>query len=232
LTTVRIDERFHGPPDSGNGGYVCGLVAGALGGSGCTVTLHKPPPLGRELELTATPSGAELRDGTDLVASAIVEEAALSDEPAPPTLAAARAAEPHFVGHQHHRFPSCFVCGPERGPGEGLSIFAGPVDQARVAASWTPGADLADEDGRVRREFLWAAMDCPGYFAVEQAAGLALLGRMNAVILEDARAAEALVVTGWAIASEGRKHQVGTALHRPGGELVATARATWITLRG
>jgi hypothetical protein len=133
------------------------------------------------------------------------------------------------VGHHRHRFPSCFVCGPERGPGDGLTIYPGDVG-AQVTATWTPGSDLADAGGNVHREFLWAALDCPGYFAVEAIAGLAVLGRMTAGIDRDVPAGEPLIVTGWAIASEGRKHHVGTALHDSAGGLVAAARSTWITI--
>ena len=225
---LRIDPRFHGPPDSGNGGYVSGLVAGALGGSGVTVTLHRPPPLDRLLDLRTVDGNAELLDGGLRVASATLEPFEL-EIPTPPRSDEARAAQSGYIGHIRHRFPSCFVCGPEREAGDGLAIYPGPVG-GQVAASWTPGNDLADADGQVRREFLWAALDCPGYFAVEVAAGLALLGRMAARIAHDARAGEPLIVTGWTIAGEGRKHHVGTALHDPGGALVACARSTWITI--
>ena len=224
---LRIDRRFRGPPDSGNGGYVAGLVAGALGGS-CTVTLHRPPPLDRPLELRDTANGAELVEGDARIASALAADLAL-DIPPPPALAAARAAEQAYAGHRHHHYPCCFVCGPERAPGDGLAIFPGALG-GQVAASWTPGADLASADGQVRPEFLWAALDCPGYWSAEQAAGLALLGRMAARIDRPVRAGEPLVVTGWHVASEGRKHHVGTALHRPDGTLVACARSTWITV--
>jgi hypothetical protein len=37
---IRIDRRFRGPPDSGNGGFVAGLLSTALGGSGVEVTLR------------------------------------------------------------------------------------------------------------------------------------------------------------------------------------------------
>ena len=40
--TIRIDRRFCGPPDSGNGGYVAGLLARELGGSDVPVTLRLP----------------------------------------------------------------------------------------------------------------------------------------------------------------------------------------------
>jgi hypothetical protein len=225
---LRIDRRFHGPPDSGNGGYVAGLVAQALGASDCTVTLHRPPPLDRSLDLRSTSEMAELLDGERLIASAVRAKLAL-EVPAVPPLADARAAEERFVGHNHHRFPSCFVCGPQREPGDGLAIYPGDVG-ACVAATWTPRADLAADEALVGPEFLWAALDCPGYWSVEESAGLALLGRMTAKVSRDVAIAEPLIVTGWPIASEGRKHHVGTALHQPDGALVACARSTWITV--
>jgi len=43
---VTIDRRFRGPSDSGNGGYVCGVVAALVGGP-AEVTLRSPPPLDR-----------------------------------------------------------------------------------------------------------------------------------------------------------------------------------------
>jgi hypothetical protein len=42
--TLLIAGRFNGPPNSGNGGYCCGLLANYLGGS-ATVRLSNPPPL-------------------------------------------------------------------------------------------------------------------------------------------------------------------------------------------
>jgi hypothetical protein len=224
---LHIGQRFHGPADSGNGGYVAGLVAGALGGSNCTVTLHRPPPLVRELELRTTPEGAELLDGDQRIASAIAADLEI-EVPAPPNVDDARAAEERYVGHLRHHYPTCFVCGPRRDPHDGLAIYPGDVD-GQVAAEWTPGADLASADGIVRREFLWAALDCPGYWSAEEAAGVALLGRITARVDQDVPAGEPLIVTGWPIASEGRKHHVGTALHLPDGTLVACARSTWIT---
>jgi hypothetical protein len=53
---------------------------------------------------------------------------------------------------------------------------------------------------------------------------------MTAKVSRDVAIAEPLIVTGWPIASEGRKHHVGTALHQPDGALVACARSTWITV--
>lgn len=231
MATVRIERRFRGPPTTGNGGYVAGLVAAALGGSDCTVTLKAPPPLDRDLTLTTEDPIASLAEDDSIVVTASREKVDIQ-VPSPPTLAEAKDAEPRFSGHSHHIFPGCFVCGPERESGDGMRIFPGQLHDSehRVAATWTPDETMADANGHVRPEFLWAALDCPGYFATEDAAGLALLGKMSAVVHRTAPVGEPLIVTGWPIESEGRKHRVGSALHNADGELVAAASATWITL--
>ena len=60
MPSITIDPRFCGPPNSGNGGFVCGLVAEHIGRS-AEVTLRAPPPLGRQLSIVAgTDGGAEL----------------------------------------------------------------------------------------------------------------------------------------------------------------------------
>ena len=232
MTTMRIHRRFRGPPETGNGGYVAGIVAAALGGSECVVTLKAPPPLDQNLTLTTEPDSAALLQDDRVLVTASSEPVEV-DVPPPPTIDEARNAEPRFIGHSHHVFPGCFVCGPERQEGDGMRIFPGQLhDSARqVAATWTPDDSVADEQGVVRTEFLWAALDCPGYFAAEADAGLALLGRMSAVIHRPVHAGESLVVTGWPIGSDGRKHRVGSALHDSEGKLVAAASAIWITLK-
>lgn len=233
MTTVRIERRYRGPNDSGNGGYVAGIVAAALGGSNCTVTLLSPPPLERDLTLTTKDAVATLSDSDTIVVTATSEPVEI-EVPAPPTFEAARDSEPLFTGLSHHIFPGCFVCGPDRHSGDGMRIFPGDVGDSanQVAATWIPDESLADESGMVRPEFLWAALDCPGYFAAEERAGMALLGRMSATIHRPVRAGEKLVVTGWPIDSSGRKHRVGSAIHDDDGKLVAAAAATWITVAG
>ena len=231
MAKVRIERRFRGPPTTGNGGYVAGLVAAALGGSECTVTLKAPPPLDRDLVLTTDDAMASLIEDDSIIVTASREKVDI-EVPPPPTLAQALDAEPRFSGHSHHIFPGCFVCGPDRENGDGMRIFPGQLHDTarRVAATWTPDETVGDDQGDVRPEFLWAALDCPGYFAAEDAAGLALLGKMSAVVHRKAHVGEPLIVTGWPIESEGRKHRVGSALHNANGELVAAASATWITL--
>ena len=225
---ARIDPRFCGPPDSGNGGYSCGLLAQALGGSDVEVTLKLPPPLDRDLRIDAHGEEAELSDGDTLIATARRQIVAL-DVPLPPTLDEARAAEARYTGQRNHLFPTCFVCGPDRPAGDGLCIFPGSSG-AGVAAVWTPDPSLVDADGKVKSEFVWAALDCPGFFAVEEAASPAVLGRFAVHIVDPTVRRQPLIVTGWPIASTGRKHRAGTALHTVDGRLLAFGDALWITL--
>ena len=105
--TVRqiiIDTRFNGPPDSGNGGYVCGLIANAVDGP-ANCTLRKPPPLGRELTLQTSEQGkAVLRDGDTVIGEAISEPLTLA-LPEPPSFDEAVQASAHYVGFQGAHLP-------------------------------------------------------------------------------------------------------------------------------
>lgn len=68
--TVIINRRFNGPTNSGNGGYVCGLLAKHIEGS-AEVTLRKPPLLARPLAIEhASDDQIILKDGLDIVAEA------------------------------------------------------------------------------------------------------------------------------------------------------------------
>lgn len=230
---LRIDRRFRGPSASGNGGYVAGLLARELGGESCSVSLRRPPPLDRELHLRRQTDTVALFDGEELIAVAAAETVNV-EAPAAPTLAAARAASRRFAGLTDHLVPECFVCGTDRPDGDGLRIFPGPLEaepDGQVAAEWVPQADLADGEGHVATEFLWAALDCAGFFALHGRSGPAVLGRLAARLARPVPAGAPLVVTGWAIRSDGRKHSVGTALHDSAGALLAAAEGTWIALR-
>jgi hypothetical protein len=230
--TVVIDHRYCGPHDSGNGGYVCGLLAAQIPGS-AEVTLRKPPPLGKTLSVKQAENGKWLlSDGDELVAEATEAFLDIAIPPAPDFQQATLAAE-GFRAFQDHVFRRCFVCGPDRRPGDGLRIFAGPVaGSAVVAAPWVPDPSLAGEDGAVRHEHLWAALDCPGYFALGFPDNPAcLLGRMTAAVDSGIRPEDRCVVIGWKIDQEGRKYHSGTALFGPDGQLHGRARSTWIRLK-
>lgn len=228
MTTVVVDRRFRGPSGSANGGYFAGLVA-RHAKSTVTVRLLRPPPLDEPLEIEGEgdllvvqhPGGpvAETRPGTLALRC-----------PAPPDYAAALNASRHYAGFAHHEFPECFVCGPQRARGDGLRIFTGPCDDERVAAPWVPGDGVIAGDGKVAAEFMWAALDCPGYFAWGGSAPM-LLGEFTAHIDRRVHASEACVIVGWRLGESGRKRLTGTALYDEDGDVCARAIATWIAPR-
>jgi hypothetical protein len=237
---IRIDRRFCGPPDSGNGGYTCGLVAAHVDGP-AEVTLRLPPPL--EIPLTvASGDGGSVRvlDGDALVAEGIRrgEEDLAIDVPEAVSVADAERAAATSQLHEHpeeHPFPTCFVCGPQRSPDDGLHVLVGPVAGRGVAAdTWTPATDLAGADGVVRPEFVWAALDCSGgvgsWLADPIDGNPFVLGRMSVTIDGPVRAGAPHSVVGWRAARDGRKVTAGSAIFTGDGVLVATSLATWIQL--
>jgi hypothetical protein len=227
---VTIDRRFCGPPDSGNGGYTCGLVADALPGV-VAVTLRRPPPLDRELQLVRSPDGVALLAGDATVAEGC--RADLSLEPPPcPGLAVAAEASTRYHGLEQHAFPSCFVCGTGRQPGDGLRIFAGDTGaDGMVAGIWKPGSDLADDHGQVRPEFVWAALDCPGAWAwLPELERPLVLGRLTASLDRPVQAGRFYIIGGWRLGRQGRKHESGTAVWSADGTVCARAQATWIEI--
>jgi hypothetical protein len=228
-TELTIARRYNGPPDSGNGGYVCGAFAVATGDDVC-VRLLAPPPLDRTMTVAslAGDGNYQLRDGERPVATA--RRASLDLEvPAAPAYVQAVWASQHYVGFHQHAFPDCFVCGPHRRRGDGLRIFPGLLDSGIVAAPWLPADDLEAADGKVAVEFHWAALDCPGYFAaIAEVPRTMVLGEMQAHVDRRVRVGDSCTVIGWRLGNEGRKHYAGTAIFDGEGELCARARATWI----
>lgn len=193
------------------------------------VTLKQPAPLDVDLRAEVEGDRARLLHGEQELAIAESTKVVI-EVPDPPTMSEAEAAETRF-DKAAHIYPGCFVCGPGREKGDGWRIFPGPIAEGRVAAAWTPAVEFSGADRIVRPEFVWAALDCPGYFAVQAAAGLALLGRMAVAIHHPVPADLPLLVQGWAIGSEGRKHRAGTALHDAEGRLLAAAEQVWISLK-
>src|SRR4051812_35107072 len=235
---LTIDPRFNGPPDSGNGGYTCGRLARFVDAEAAEVTLRLPPPIGRALEVEHDGDGVVLRDGDAVVAEARPTEVA-ADAPSPVDAGEATAAaiDSPFLEADVHPFPTCFVCGPRRTPGDGLCIYVGPVAQRDVfAAPWTPDPGLAGDGGELPEEIVWAALDCPtsapvaNDWSVEGALPI-VLARLAVRVLEPVRAGEPHTIVSWPVALDGRKRHAGAALHSADGELLAVARALWIELK-
>jgi hypothetical protein len=88
-----------------------------------------------------------------------------------------------------------------------------------------------DDDGHVRPELIWAALDCPSGFAAMADGAISILGRMTAEITRRPPVGTPLVVVSWLIDIDGRKQHAASALYDPDGAVVGVARATWIELR-
>ncbi|HYM43461.1 MAG TPA: hypothetical protein VET46_11935 [Steroidobacteraceae bacterium] len=231
MKTLTIAARFCGPASSSNGGYFAGRVA-ALATRTVTVRLLKPPPLDTELSVEELEGGAlRVLAGAEPVGEAQPALLTLDVRPVPDYLEAVEASR-HYAGFRYHRFPTCFVCGTQRVRGDGMRIFAGPVgDRGIVAAPWVPDASLDAGDGKVHAEFMSAALDCPGYYAVAPDDRMMLLAAFTAHVDRRVHVGESCTVVGWAIGSSGRKHEAGTALFDGKGELCGRARALWIEPR-
>jgi hypothetical protein len=137
------------------------------------------------------------------------------------SFADALAAGDHYAGLNGHPFPTCFSCGIERDPSDALCLRPGPVRGDLHAAAWVPRESTS--------EIVWAALDCPGAWALGVGGRPMVLGTMTAWVDRLPSVGDEHVVVAWAIGSEGRKHQCGTALYA-GEELLAHAEATWIAV--
>ena len=231
MQCLTIDERFCGPPEMGNGGYVAGLLAATLSAQAAEITLRSSVPLMRALQVRADEAGRViLMDGATVVAEARAVPPPKDQPPATPTHQEAVRASRQYVGFRQHGFPRCFVCGPERP--DGLRIFPGSL-QGRsdvVAAPWVPDNSLA-EGPCIRPEFIWAALDCTGAFAcMGERLRPMLLGRITGQLTGKIGVGERCVVTGWCVSSEGRKHVAGTAVWNARGELRGVATSIWFDL--
>jgi hypothetical protein len=222
-----IPRRFCGPPNSANGGWTCGTLAGHVDAPTVEVTLRRPPPL--EVPM-AVDEGRLVQDGEVVAEGRAV--APLDVEPAVVSRAAAIEAVDGFLGWTEHAFPGCFTCGPDREPGDALRLLTGPVagQPGVVAAPFDPPPDLTLPDGTVDSRVLWAALDCPGAWALGMGGQARVLGRLTAELRRPVPADAPLLVTGRADGEEGRKGFGVSAVLDDRGEVYAVARSVWLTL--
>jgi hypothetical protein len=232
-SVVVIDERFNGPPGWANGGYACGRLADHLGGV-AEVTLRRPVPLATPLDVAPSDDGGRaLTHGTQLVAEAFPTSVDLA-VPEPVALGDAESATKAYPGFTLESMFPCFVCGPQRLEGDGFRVFPSPVPgRDVVAAPWIPDAAIADADGNISPEFVWAVLDCTGTWATMVYLGLQLppLGRQATRIISVPRGGESCVAVGWPIKREGRKAHGAAAVFSESGDLLALSRVTCIEPR-
>lgn len=246
VTELIVPHRFRGPPTSGNGGWTAGALA-ALDRADCPdnrvdtwpaieVSLRQPPPLDTPM-LVSTEDGVVTATFGGSVIAAARRADATPLEVDVVTAEEARAAESAYPGLRFHPFPTCFACGTEREEGDGLRIFPGPVDDDRVAATWTPHPSLAedfhtyvDEVPRASLATAWSALDCIGGWAGDLTERLMVLGRMTARVETLPVIGEEHVVVGAARGRDGRKTFTAATLYDADARVVATAEHVWIAV--
>jgi len=220
---ITLPRRYRGPVASANGGYACGRLAAFVDADDVEVTLRLPPPLERPLEVVRDAGVVQLLDGDALVAEARGAVAEVTPQ-APVSHEEAEAARARHVRGWSLDFGECFVCGVRD---DGLEIRVGPV-AGREPLHAAPIA--LDEPAR---EIVWAAIDCPGAYAVgAEGRGDVVLGRMTAHLGRVPEVGEPCVVAAWPLGEDGRKLHAGTALFAADGELLAIAHQVWVAPRG
>ncbi len=241
MQSITIERRFRGPPNSANGGYVCGLLAKGMD-RGAEITLRAPPPLDTPLHLLAGADGSiQLLGSGKLLATGRAVSIEVPDAPAVDFDDAEQATRRTPYDEHNHTLPTCFVCGPGRAHGNGLRIHAGPAPRSKqakagvFAAPWIPHSNFAAGDGRIAQEFVWAALDCPTGYACVGARHLGmngdeaiLLGRMGARVDDRPFSGDRCVVVAWPTGREGRKLFACGVLLGSGGRPLAVARTTWL----
>lgn len=217
-------RRFRGPLTSANGGYACGRLAAFVDADAVEVTLRLPPPLERQLEVREDADAVVLVGGGAVVAEA--RPGSVDGEvPEPVSVEEAEVAASRHVRIGSPAFRECFTCGI-RAEDDGLGVYVGPVAGCSQlqAAPWSPRES--------EPEIVWAAIDCPGAYAVGVAGrGEIVLGRMAARVLRLPVPGRRCVVMSWPRGEEGRKLFAGTALFDEEGELLAVSKQTWIEPR-
>lgn len=259
MNALVVPARFCGPARSGNGGWTAGALA-AYAGHDCedpttadqvahherrlptiAVSLRRPPPLDTALAVHEDDGWCIARsegpDGAEVARAQVVEQELREVAPVP--FAEARAAQATYAGLDAHPFPTCFVCGTGRD--DGLRIFPGRVSDhdgaVRVAATWTPAADVAedwhayvDDTRRASLPVTWSALDCIGAWAGDLSERLMVLARMTARIDALPVVGEEHVVVGAARGQDGRKTLTASTLYDARGQVVGVAEHLWITV--
>lgn len=232
--TLTIPAHFNGPPDSGNGGYTCGRMAQLVDAESAEVSLRSPPPLERPLEVVRDGRRVELRDGDTLVAEAAPAELLVDVPDALPfdeVEAAQREGRARWASG--HPFPTCVVCGPERGDGFGIHPAPLPGRGRLYGATWTPGELDGDGEGWVRPELVWAALDCPTSAPVANfgAGPACVLASLTARLGCPVSVGEPHTILSWGLELDGRKRRSAAALYDSAGTFTCASRALWIELR-
>ncbi len=239
---MRIDSRFCGPPNSGNGGYTAGRVASLIRGPAEVDSASSASA--RDRTGSRGPGRGAVLRGSDgnVIAEGVPHELEL-DVPVAVSWEQAQHATSHYIGFRDHplsrllRVRSSPRCGARTRSRSFPGAMRDSAGRSVVAAPFRPPAELADEAGLLEPEFVWAALDCPSWFGHAAFAANVpkiLLGRLAVRITRRPRAGvdgERCVVMGWGLGQQGRRITCGSALYDEQGECLARGKAVWIELK-
>ena len=229
---VTIPDRYNGPPNSGNGGYVAGILAKYLSTSISQIKLFSPPPLNAALNIIKNDVKVSLYHDSKLIAEGTPSSLDLQ-VPYIPTQVEAKECSVRYPGFERHAFPRCYVCGPDRAIHDGLRLFTGvSLDKRYVAAPFDTYDQLYDNEDKLKTEQIYAALDCPGAYAISQIdeEKIMVLGQITVEVIEPILKEEKLIVVGWYMGKERKKNYSGTAIVTTKGIVKAKANATWIEI--
>jgi hypothetical protein len=91
-----------------------------------------------------------------------------------------------------------------------------------------PDATVPNRGGVVAADLVWAALD---HASATAAPPESVLARLAVERLDCIEVDEPMIATGWQLASDGREHHTAAALLSPEGDILARARALWISPR-
>lgn len=237
-----------GPPGVLQGGFSAGLmmaIARVADRFGAPVTsvdarLHAPTPLGKVLEAGVRPTESTARyevetwDGDTRLVSAEVELA--GHEPAARAFdLLGLATVPLPDAQPQHRFPGCWVCGPEPSHAHGQRIHPRHHAEGAVAQPWVADEALAGERYTVDPLVVSAVLDCPSVWACiheVDALGLGgpLLAGYHLRFYRDAPLMEPLRTVARFDDADGRKLRARSALVDEDGITYAVAAALQIAV--
>ncbi|PJZ55680.1 hypothetical protein [Leptospira barantonii] len=239
--SIEINEKYNGPPKSGNGGYVAGITANRIENNAVVIKIRAPAPLNETLYYSRDPSGSGIKllsKGTNsVIADAKEDSEFYMDVPElnSSSLEGIQNPEQEYLGFHKHPFPTCFVCGPNRNHKDGMRIFPAKIsDQVGFThlhgAFWNPWKDLSGTDGKIRDEIVWAALDCPGGFAASYVEPtLIVLVKLRGRLLESIFPEVPYAIQAWEIGRNRRQRIAGTAIYRiDDRKCVAYSEALWM----
>jgi hypothetical protein len=224
-----VPHRCNGALNSGQGGYCAGVFAQLVEGP-AAVNLRRPVPLDTPLDVERSAEGARILDGETVLAEVVAGEDVALDVPRV-SPAEAREAAAGYRGTGLDEFARCYVCGPERA--DAFGVFPARVGNRDVVASpWTPPAWTAGDDGSTRPEHVWAALDCPTYYASYLGGPmLSFLVRLQVRIDGPVAVGEEHVVVAWPLRVDGRKRHAAAAVLDRDGAVLALAQGLLVEPR-